>query len=290
MGSSQSDVEVSYGVSNDFFQLWLDERMNYTCAVFQDRVGFSDNFEAAQDNKLAFLSKMAHIGPNTESVLDIGCGWGSNIEYQATVNKVPDVHGFTLSIEQHKKCMERAKHIPNITATCQNYLHYEAPKKFDAIMSICMIEHVVTPDDARAGKAIDLYRDYFRRAHSWSKPGSYFGLQAITRCGVPRNKKDLDDMRHATYVIFPNAVTPRVEDIIVAANPYYEVIEMHSRRPDYRMTTWHWRDRLRQNEKVILEKWGQQVYDDYDRYLSTCIKAFEMNWQSLHQFSLKRLD
>ncbi|MEZ4749737.1 MAG: hypothetical protein R3B54_03650 [Bdellovibrionota bacterium] len=60
----------------------------------------------------------------------------------------------------------------------------------------------------------------------WKQPGTYFGLQTITRCQVPRNKKDLDDLRHATYVIFlPGAVTPRVEDIIVATILYFEVME-----------------------------------------------------------------
>src|SRR5690606_31686271 len=154
---------------------------------------YSDNFEEAQDNKLAFLTKLAHIGPHTESMLDIGCGWGANIEYQATVNKVPDVHGVTLSIEQHKKCVERTKHLGNVTAVCGDFMKYEAPKKFDALTCICMMEHLVTPEDARAGKAVDIYREFFKRAHSMSKPGSYFALQAITRCGVPRNNKDLDD-------------------------------------------------------------------------------------------------
>jgi cyclopropane-fatty-acyl-phospholipid synthase len=287
MGSSQHDVEVSYGVSNEFFSLWLDERMNYTCALYEDTKNFSDSFEKAQDNKLRRLSRFAGIGPHTESVLDIGCGWGANIEYQALINKVPNVHGFTLSPEQHKKCLERK--LPNTTAICEDYKKYQAPVKFDAVMSICMIEHVVTPEDARAGRAVDQYRDYFRRVHSWTKPGTFFGLQAITRCNVPRKREDLDNLRHATYVIFPNAVTPRVEDLIIAANPYYEVVEMHSMRDHYKATCGEWLARLRKHEGKIKEKWGVQVFDDYDRYLSTCVKAFEHNWQSLHQFSLRRL-
>lgn len=288
MGSNQTDIEVSYGVDNDFFKLWLDERMNYTCALFEDTVNYSDRFEDAQDNKLRKLSEFAHIGKHTESVLDIGCGWGANLQYQALVNKLPAVHGFTLSIEQHKFCADRK--LPNTTVTCQDYKKYEAPRKFDAIMSICMMEHIVSPEEARKGNQVALYRDYFKRAHSWSKPGSYFGLQTITRCAVPRKKADLDDLRHATYVIFPGAVTPRVEDIIVAAHPYYEVMEMHSRRFHYKKTCEHWLAGVQKNEALILKKWGAQVYSDYTRYLSTCIKAFEHNWQSLHQYSLKRLE
>lgn len=288
MGSTQPDVEVSYGVSNDFFRLWLDDRMNYTCALFKDTVNFSDRHEDAQDNKLRLLSEYAHIDGNTQSVLDIGCGWGANLEYQDKVNKVPNVHGFTLSNEQYKFCADRR--LPHTTVTCQDYRKYEAPLKFDAVMSICMVEHVVSPEDARAGKAVDLYRDYFRRVHGWTKPGSYFGLQAITRNRVPRKKQDLDDLRHGTYVIFPGAVTPRVEDLIVAATPYYEVMEMVSGRQHYKKTCELWRDGVRKHEATIRAKWGDTVYADYDRYLTTCINAFENDWQSLHRFSLKRLD
>jgi len=160
MGSSQQEVEVSYGVSNEFFELWLDERMNYICALYDDTKNFSDNFEQAQDNKLKRLSRMAGITRQTESMLDIGCGWGANIEYQALINKVPNVYGITLSEEQWKKCVDRK--LPNTTALCKNFWQYEPDTKFDAVMSICMVEHMVTPEDARAGKAVDIYRNYFK--------------------------------------------------------------------------------------------------------------------------------
>lgn len=287
MSSSEKDIEASYGIGNEFFSLWLDEKMNYTCALFHDETDFSESLEEAQLNKLKKISEFAKIGRDTETVLDIGCGWGANLDYQATVNRVPQVHGFTLSAEQYKKCCERD--LPNTTASCDDFWKYEAPHEFDAVTSICMAEHLVTPDDARAGKAVDIYRDYFKRVHGWTKPGTYFGFQAITRAGVPRKREDLADMRHATYVMFPNALTPRVEDLVTAAQPYYEVVQMHSRRYHYKMTCWHWRDRLRRNESRIRQKWGARLFDDYDRYLSTCINAFENNWQSLHQFSLRRL-
>src|ERR1044071_4342816 len=95
MGSTQSEVEVSYDVDNEFFRLWLDERMNYTCGLFEG----TDNLEQAQLNKLAWLSKAAHVGPES-TVLDIGCGWGANLEYLALVSKVKAAHGITLSSAQ----------------------------------------------------------------------------------------------------------------------------------------------------------------------------------------------
>ena len=282
--SNKAEVEVSYDVSNDFFRLWLDEKMNYTCALFDG----TDDLEEAQLKKLARLSRFANVGPNTKTLLDIGCGWGANLEFQSTVNGVPDARGITLSTAQHAYCQER--NIPNATIDCVNYLDYEPTVKFDAIMSICMIEHVATPEETRAGKHIELYRDYFRRAWEWSNPGAHFGLQTITRNKVPRRKQDLDDLRHTTYIIFPGGITPRIEDIVVAADPYWEVMQCHSMRSDYKRTFEHWRMRLRDHEGHIRQKWGDVVFDDYNRYLTTCVKGFDQNWQSLHQWSLRRHD
>lgn len=283
MGSTQSDVEVSYDVSNEFFRLWLDERMNYTCALFEG----TDNLEDAQLRKLAWLSDAAHVTPES-TVLDIGCGWGANLEFLATTRGVREAHGITLSRQQKAEIDRRQ--LPGVTAQVCSYLDYRPPVKFDSIISICMMEHICSPDEARAGKSVEMYRNYFKLAHRWSKPGAHFGLQTILRNRVPRDTKDLRDLGWVTYTIFPGGITPRLEEIIAAVNPYWEVLEVKSRRLDYKRTTEHWRQRLRDHEKLIRERWGAQVFEDYDRYLSTCVRAFEMHYQSLAQYSLRRID
>jgi cyclopropane-fatty-acyl-phospholipid synthase len=281
--STKAEVEVSYDVDNEFFRLWLDERMNYTCALFEG----TDNLEQAQLNKLAWLYDAAHVTKDS-SVLDIGCGWGANIEYLAVNRGVGDVHGITLSTAQHDEITRRK--LPNVTSACVSYLDYKPPVKFDSIISICMMEHICTPEEARAGKQIEKYRHYFKLAHQWSKPGAYFGLQTILRNRIPRDPKDLRDIGWVTYAIFPGGITPRLEDIIAAVNPYWEVLEVKTRRLHYKRTTEHWRQRLRDHEKLIRDRWGSQLFEDYDRYLSTCIRGFEMHYQSLAQYSLKRID
>lgn len=287
MGSTQADVEVSYDVSNEFFRLWLDERMNYTCGIFDDGNWHTDSLEEAQLRKLAWLHDAAHLSPE-KRLLDIGCGWGANLEFQAVAKGVKDVHGITLSRAQHVEITRRK--LPGVTASVCNYKDYAPAQKFDAIISICMMEHIASPEEARAGKHIDLYRDYFRRAHDWTTPGAHFGLQTILRNRAPRNRQDIQDIGFATYTIFPGGITPRLEDIIVAVNPYWEVMEVKTRRVDYEKTCWHWRKRLRDHEALIRQKWSDKVYDDYDRYLSTCVTAFEKHYQSLAQYSLRRID
>jgi cyclopropane-fatty-acyl-phospholipid synthase len=297
MGSSKADIAVSYDVSNEFFRLWLDERMNYTCAIFEDGADRMEHpepgapgersLEVAQLEKLRILSGFAHVGSHS-TVLDIGCGWGADLEYQSLVNKVKAAHGITLSEAQ---CAEiRSRKLPNVTASVCSYLDYQPPAKFDAIISICMMEHIVSPQEAREGKSIAAYRNYFRLAHEWTKPGAYFGLQTILRNFVPRDRQDIRDLGWVTYEIFPGGIVPRLEEIVAAVNPYWEIVELKTRRLDYLKTTWHWRDRLRKNEAKIRATWGDKVYQDYDRYLSTCVTGFEKHYQSLAQYSLKRID
>lgn len=283
MGSTKAEVQVSYDVSNEFFRLWLDERMNYTCGVFEG----TDNLEEAQVKKLNVIHDFANINPD-KRVLDIGCGWGANIEFLALDKQVKDVTGVTLSSAQFEEIKRR--NVPGVSAHCMDFFAYQPEKKFDALTSICMIEHVVSPEEARAGKAVEKYRAYFKKAYELTNKGSWFGLQSILRNFVPRQKDDIRDVGWVTYKIFPGGITPRMEDIVQAVNPYWEIVTVKTRREDYGKTCWHWRDRLRKNEATIRAQWGNEVFEDYDRYLSTCVRSFDKHYQSLAQWSLRRID
>ncbi len=283
--STQSEVEVSYDVSNDFFRLWLDEKMNYTCGLYEG----TDNLEEAQNKKLAWLADAAHVEKGAR-VLDIGCGWGANLEYLSTVRGIQEGVGLTLSTAQHEEVV--ARNLPGVTAFVKDYRDYEPEpgKLFDAVISICMMEHIARPEDVRSGDHIDMYRDYFRRAWEWTRPGAWFGLQTILRNRVPRNRQDLKDIGWLTYAIFPGGLSLRMEDIVRAVNPYWEIMEIKTRRVDYQKTTAEWLRRMREHEELIRQKWGDQVFDDYDRYLRTCVRSFDMHYQSLAQYALRRID
>ena len=284
MGSSKSDVEVSYDVSNEFFRLWLDERMNYTCAVFETP---DQPLEAAQLNKLRILSDFAKVTPD-KAVLDIGCGWGACLEYVATTRKVKRAVGVTLSSAQAEEV--NARKIPGVECVTADFMKFETSEKFDSLVSICMMDHLCSPQEAREGKAVDIYRAYFKKCWELTNKGAWFGLQTILRNRTPRIKKDLEDVYFCTHVIFPGGLNPRLEDIIQAVNPYWEVMQVNSRREHYQRTTAEWLRRMRLHEKAIRQKWGDKVFDDYDRYLSTCVRAFEMHYSSLAQYELRRID
>ena len=96
---------------------------------------------------------------------------------------------------------------------------------------------------------------------------------------VPRDKKDLEDIYLVTHVIFPGGLNPRLEEIIQAVNPYWEVIEMHTRRdalPAHHRANGAGACATTRTRSG--GKWGDQVFDDYDRYLCTCVSAFDMHY------------
>ena len=284
MGSNQRQVEVSYDVSNEFFRLWLDEAMFYTSAVFESD---SQTLEAAQRNKMRILSDFAGITAESK-VLDIGCGWGSAMEYIARERGAKLVHGVTLSRAQMEEINRRG--VPGVEARVQDYRTFETDQRYSALVSICMIDHLCSPEEARAGKALEIYRAYFKKAWELTEPGAKFGLQAILRNRVPRDRKDLAELYWVTHEIFPGGLNPRLEELIAAVNPYWEVVEVHTRRDDYRRTTHEWRRRLRASEAKIRKDFGDQVFVDYDRYLSCCVTSFEKHYSSLSQLRLHRID
>lgn len=293
MGSSQADVEVSYDVSNEFFRLWLDERMNYTCAVFESP---DQSLEAAQLNKLRILSDFAKAGPG-KTVLDIGCGWGACVEYLATTRKVDRAVGITLSRAMAAEV--NLRNIPGVECVAADFMQWETAEKFDGLVSICMIDHLCSPAEALQGKAVDIYRRYFQKCWKLTKPGSSFGFQAILRNRTPKmrpwgalaadTRKDLEDFSFSSKEIFPNGLNPRLEELIQAINPWWEVKTLHTRREHYQRTTAEWLRRLRLNETTIRAKWGDKVFEDYDRYLSTCVRAFDIHYSSLVQMELERI-
>ncbi len=284
MTSTQEQIEVSYSISNEFFKLWLDENMHYTSASY---LTGDETLEQAQIQKCKILADYAEITPDS-LVLDIGCGWGANLEYLAKDRGVKRAHGITLSTAQCDWI--HSKGHPGVKAIVQDYKDYEPEEKYDALVSIEMIDHLCSPAQANKGMAIDLYRTYFNKVAQWVKPGACFGFQAILRNRVPRNRKDLSDLAFTADVIFPGGLNPRLEELTAAVNPRWEIVEMRTQRTCYGKTTAEWLRRMRMHEDLIREKWGDQLFVDYERYLDTCVRAFDAHWSSDVQMKLRRID
>jgi cyclopropane-fatty-acyl-phospholipid synthase len=281
MTSRHEDIEVSYSVSNDFFRLWLDSEMHYTSASY---LTGDETLEQAQEQKARILFDYAEIKPDS-LILDIGCGWGSFLNF-AVRNGVRRAHGITLSTEQLQYAKDRR--LPGVELLLQDFNTWEPPDQYDAIVSIEMIDHIVSPAQARQGQAVPLYREYFKRVASWLKPGGAFACQAILSDRVPRTKQDLADLAFTADVIFPGGRNPRLEELVMAVRPHFEIEELRMQRTSYRRTTAEWYRRLLVNETEIRQRWGDKVFEEYDRYLSTCVKAMDLYWSGDVQLKLRR--
>lgn len=282
MTSTQAEIDVSYSVSNEFFKLWLDENMHYTCAVYESP---DQSLEAAQENKARILYDFAELGPD-KSVLDIGCGWGSMLDY-CVRRGIKRAEGVTLSTAQAEWCF--ARKLPKSAIHICDYRDWKPAEKYDGLVSIEMIDHLCSPAQAREGKAIDIYRAYFNKLAEWVEPGAHFGFQAILTNRIPRTRKDLQDLQFTADVIFPGGRNPRVEELVAAVNPNWEIRELHMRREDYGRTTGEWLRRMRLHEAYIRETWGNALFDDYERYLDTCVRGFANHWTGDVQMKLRRI-
>jgi len=213
MTSTQQDIDLSYSVSNEFFELWLDKNMHYTSASF---LRGDETLEEAQENKVRILADWAEVTPDS-LVLDIGCGWGSCLEYLVNRRGVKEAHGITLSTAQLDWIHQRQ--LPGAKAWLQDYATYEPERKYDALISIEMIDHLCSPRQAREGQAVAIYRSYFNKLASWVNPGACFGFQAILSDRVPRTRKDVEDLAFTANVIFPGDLPRRPQPPTGGARP-----------------------------------------------------------------------
>jgi cyclopropane-fatty-acyl-phospholipid synthase len=284
MTSTQAEIDRSYSVSNDFFRLWLDENMHYTSAAWDDE---SWSLEQAQEHKARVLYDFAELD-ETKTVLDIGCGWGSAIDCCLRFG-VREAHGITLSTEQLVYCRDRGLDEKRARFWLQDYATYRPEHKYGGLVSVEMIDHLCSPAQQRKGLAVPLYREYFDKLAEWVEPGACFGFQAILRNRIPRRRKDLEDLAFTADVIFPGGLNPRIEELVVAVSPKWEIERTVMRRRSYGKTTAEWLRRMRVHEDTIRSQWGDQLFDDYDRYLSTCVRGFDKHWCGDVQMKLRRI-
>lgn len=137
--NSKKNIEFHYDIGNDFYKLWLDDTMTYSCGYFKSK---SDSLTQAQKNKVEHILKKLNLKEG-ETLLDIGCGWGELIISAAKKYKVKAM-GITLSSEQLAKVKERIKNEGLEDLLEVELVDYRELKNrtFDKIVSVGMLEHV----------------------------------------------------------------------------------------------------------------------------------------------------
>jgi cyclopropane-fatty-acyl-phospholipid synthase len=271
-GRDARSVRHHYDVSNEFFSLFLDRSMTYSCAFFS-RDGTS--LESAQQAKLELTCRKLHLEPG-QRVLDVGCGWGSFAIHAASCHGV-DVVGVTLSEQQARLARERVSQAgldDRVTIRVQDYRDVE-DRPFDAIASIGMVEHV-------GAKRID---EYARCLARLLRPGGRLLNHGIAHLDQSYNRVGAFTDRY----VFPDADPLHLSRILVALERAGFTIEhVEEFGPDYAETLRHWIERLDQHYNEAVRIAGEERVRVWRLYLRGAKRSFETRFDSIYQVKAVR--
>lgn len=270
--NQEKEVTSHYDIGNDFYSLWLDETMSYSCGYFKNE---TDTLYDAQVNKVDYILEKLHLEKGM-SLLDIGCGWGFLLIEAAKKYGVNGV-GITLSKEQQKKFQDRIKEEGlegQISVELMDYRELEkSGLSFDRIVSVGMLEHV--------GR--DNYELYIRNVDSVLKKGGLFLLHYISALqehpGDPWIKK----------YIFPGGTIPSLREIIHILGDYkFYTLDVESLRRHYYKTLLCWNHNFNENRETIEEMMGSEFTRMWDLYLCACAATFHNGIIDLDQILISK--
>jgi cyclopropane-fatty-acyl-phospholipid synthase len=225
-------VTYHYNVSNDFFSLWLDRWMMYSCAYFSSP---DEDLDTAQERKLEYLCRKLRLRPG-EKLLDIGCGWGGLILYAAKQYGV-DALGITLSEPQSVYANERIRR-EGMDMRCRalvlDYRDLEGIEAYDKIVSVGMFEHV--------GES--MLQEYFGRAFQLLRRGGVFLNHGV---GTGFNHVNPSESFNDRYIFPDSEVLPISTTLKAAEVSGFDVRDVESLREHYMHTLHRWLRRLEAN-------------------------------------------
>ena len=265
-------IQYHYDVSNEFYQLWLDEKMVYSCAYFKDA---EESIEVAQRRKLDYICRKLRLQPG-ERLLDIGCGWGALIMHAAEHYGV-EALGITLAEKQLALANERIE-AAGLSGRCRaellDYRNVDQSRPFDKIVSVGMVEHV-----GRENLGI-----YFEKAFRLLKPGGVFLNHGITLFQAPKIPQYQAKDSFVQQYIFPDGDSQHIAYVLdVAAKAGFEVRDVESLREHYALTLKNWLARYEAQEKEIRDMLGPVGYRRWRIYLAGARWVFESGYNSIHQ-------
>ena len=269
-GATAESIRHHYDVSNDFFALWLDADLTYTCALWDDGDA-GESLETAQKRKLDHLIEGARA-QGARRVLDVGCGWGSLLERLVTTYGVERAVGLTLSDSQAEKLREAA--LPRTEVRVENWLDHEPDEPYDAIISIGAFEHFARTGLSRAER-IAAYRQFFDRCREWLPRGGRIALQTnIKGNNVRMDKQTVRDLMFIMDIIFPESEIPALSEVIESSEKRFDVVSLRNDPDHYSRTCREWLNRLRSHREEAVRIAGEENVANYERYLGSTVDHF----------------
>jgi cyclopropane-fatty-acyl-phospholipid synthase len=269
-------VTYHYDVSNDFYAIWLDQRMVYSCAYFETP---EEDLHTAQGRKLDYLCRKLRLRPS-ERLLDIGCGWGALAIHAAQKYDV-QVLGITLSKKQADLANQRIAHA-GLQNRCRvevrDYRQLNEIGRFDKLVSVGMFEHV----------GEDQLPLYFQHAYQLVRPGGVFlnhGIAWRTNERKPKSPNFMD-----RYVFPDGDLVPINASLRCAETVGFEVRDVESLREHYALTLLHWARRLEEHHNQVMAAVGEPTYRVWRLFLRGSIYGFASGMLNLYQTLLVKPD
>ena len=260
-------VRHHYDVSNDFFSLFLDESMTYSCALFRDGAA---TLEDAQTAKHEMVCRKLGLQAG-QRVLDVGCGWGAFARHAAREHDV-HVTGITLSEPQAARARERAAAAgvaDKVEIRVQDYRELGG-ERFDRIASIGMVEHVGAVN-------IDAYAQHIVDA---LEPGGVLLNHGIARL----RHGDPEAGAFSERFVFPDAAPLHLSRIVSAFEKTDTTIDhVEGLAPDYAETLRHWARRLDDRIDEATRLAGPELVRVWRLYLRAARRGFETGFTSVYQ-------
>ncbi|MCT4419099.1 class I SAM-dependent methyltransferase [Leuconostoc falkenbergense] len=267
---SKNDVQSHYDIGNDFYEMWLDKTMTYSCAYFASE---SDTLEAAQMNKVRHILNKLHAQEG-ETLLDIGCGWGTLL-FTAAKEYGLKATGVTLSQQQYDFVSEKIK-AEGLTGQVNVYLedYRELKEQYDHVTSVGMFEHVGKENLAAYFSKIDqlLVENGTALIHGITGQHKGAGVDAWI------NK-----------YIFPGGYIPNLaENIDHIMDAHLQVDDLEPLRRHYQKTLEIWTDNFHDVSESVISRYGERFYRMWDLYLQACAASFESGNIDVVQYLLTK--
>lgn len=271
--TNKANIAYHYDVSNEFYRLFLDEEMVYTCAYFTEDHG---DLARAQRDKLDMICRKLRLKPG-DRFLDIGCGWGALVCHAAQHYGV-EAHGVTLAEEQLALAREKVARLglqDRVTLHLKDFTQMEG--EFDKISSIGMFEHV----------GIANHPSYFRAVNRLLRPRGLYLHHCISRRAKKTDKafrKMPAEYRALVRYIFPGGELDHLGMSIANLERHgFEIHDVEGWREHYQRTTRLWWERLEANKAQAEAEIGPERTRMWLLYLAGCSLAFERGGALVNQ-------